>query len=442
MRRAVFLPLALATLAGCSDSIVAPEPGPGPAPVHLSASAEAGAVVATDARTIAWNEGGVLFGQNLPLPDVGGGRVVWQDASSGAAAVLAYDLASGARAQYATVSGTFAWPATAGRYTVWSDGTTIYLRDASTGTARAIGSGAGYTAQVSPQGRVAYVEFSAGVGNVAVYDAATGATHILTHYTPDSGQAAREVDVDGDLAAWSSFTTRSPYTTAIRAANLATGEEREVVAVNSQAIGAPSVSTGRIVWSDERSGSYDVYLYDFATATQRRITTDPSGQFNARISGGLIVWEDGRNSASHYLPENDIYLYDLASGTEVPVATGPNHQGWPRIDGSRVVWTERANERWEIRTAVVQALTLATLSSTVDAMLASGDIANAGAARSLQAFLAQAARAHDAGDTAGERAALQRFRQHVRQLAGKQVSAAAAERLTAMADTLLRALAG
>jgi beta propeller repeat protein len=137
-----------------------------------------------------------------------------------------------------------------------------------------------------------------------------------------------------------------------------------------------------------------------------------------------------------------VYLYDLASGTETPVATGPNHQGWPRIDGDRIVWTERANERWEIRTATVQTLTLAALSATVDRMLASGDVANAGAARSLQAFLAQAARAHDAGDAAGERAALQRFRQHVRQLAGRQLTSSSAARLTAMADALLRALGG
>jgi beta propeller repeat protein len=442
MRRAVFLPLALATLAACSDSIAGPEAGAAPGPARLSTSAAAAGVFVSDARTIAWNEGGVLYAQNLPFPDVGGGRVVWQDVSSGAAAVLAYDLTTGARTQYGTVSGIFAWPATAGRFTIWSEGLTLYLRDGATGSVRAIGSGAGYSAQVSPQGRVAYLDFTAGVPNVAVYDAATGATRIVTRYTSTSGEAAREVDVDGDIVAWSSYTTHSPYTTAIRAASLATGEQRQVVAVNSQAIGGPSVSGSRIVWSDDRSGNYDVYLYDFGTGAQRRITTDPAGQFNARISGGLIVWEDTRNSTSHYFPENDLYLYDLASGTETPVATGPNHQGWPRIDGNRIVWTERADERWEVRTATVQALTLAALSATVDRMLAAGDITNAGAARSLQAFLAQAARAHDTGDAADERAALQRFRQHVQQLAGKQLTATAAARLTAMAEALLRPLGG
>jgi beta propeller repeat protein len=248
------------------------------------------------------------------------------------------------------------------------------------------------------------------------------------------------VDVDGSLAAWSTFTQRSPYTTGIRVLDLSTGIEREVVHVDDQAIGGPSVSAGRVVWSDSRSGNYDVYVYDAASGATRQITTDPAGQFNARISGDYVVWEDGRNSTSPFFPSNDIYLYDLSTGTEMPVATGENHQGWPQIDGNRVLWTERANDRWEIWTAVVERVTLESLSAAVEQMLASRDIRNRGAAESLRAFLAQAVRARDAGDAAGERAALERFSKHVQQLAGKQISASAAERLTAMAAGLMRAV--
>ena len=269
-----------------------------------------------------------------------------------------------------------------------------------------------------------------GVGNVAVYDAATGATRIVTHYTQDGGVAAREVDIDGGVVAWSIYTTHSPYTTGIRMTDLGTGVERVVVDVPQQSIGAPSVSGGRIVWSDGRSGNEDVYLYDAASGATRQITTDPAGQFNAQISGDYIVWEDGRNSTSPYFPSNDIYLYDLATGTEVPVATGENHQGWPRIDGDRVVWTERANDRWEIRTAQLERVTLQSLGATVDQMLASGEIRDRGAAQSLRAFLAQAAN--------GDPGALQRFAGQVRRLSGKQVSAAAAARLLALAEALMR----
>lgn len=184
-----------------------------------------------------------------------------------------------------------------------------------------------------------------------MYDARTGETRVVTHYTSSGPEAAREVDVDGGIVAWSTFTRQSPYTTGIRMMDLRSGEEREIVHVNSQAIEAPSVSAGRIVWSDSRAGSLDVYLYDVAHGAETRITTSPGGEFGARISGRWIVWEDTRNSTSHYFPEDDVYAYDLASRTEIPVATGPNHQARPRIDGTTVVWTERANDRWEIRTA-------------------------------------------------------------------------------------------
>jgi beta propeller repeat protein len=441
MRHARFLPLALAGLAACADAVTTPEPPTPSASLRASAAAGGGAVIVSDPQLVAWNEGGLRYGQNLPLAELGGGRVVWQDASSGAAAVLGYDLATRARTQYATVAGNFAWPVTEGRWVAWSDqGGTIYLRDASTGSVRTIGPGAGYSVRISPEGRVAFLEFGAGVGNVAVYDAATGETRVLTHYSPSTAEAARDVDVDGTLVTWSTFTQRSPYTTGIRVLDLATGVEREVVHVNEQAIGAPAVSAGRVAWSDTRSGNYDVYVYDVASGTTRQVTTDPAGQFNVRISGNYVVWEDTRNSTSPYAADNDIYLYDLASGTEMPVATGENHQGWPRVDGNRVLWTERANDRWEIRTAVLEAVTLESLSATVARMLATGEIGNRGAAESLQAFIAQAARARDAGDAAGERAALERFAAQLRRLAGKQIGAAAAGRLSTVASALLRSL--
>lgn len=441
MRHVRFLPLVLAALAACSDSVTVPTPAAAPPAARASAGDGGGALAVVDPQLVAWNEGGLRFAQNLPLPDLGGEIVVWQDALSGDAAVLAQELRSGTRTQYATAAGKFAYPATSGRYTAWSDqAATIYLRDGATGAVRAIGTGAGYSVRVSPEGKVAYLEFSAGVGNVALYDVATGATRILTRYTPSTAEAAREVDVDGTLVAWSTFTQRSPYTTGIRVLDLASGEEREVVHVESQAIGAPSVSDGRIAWSDERSGNYDVYVYEVASGQIRQITTNPAGQFNARIAGDYVVWEDGRNSTSPFFPSNDIYLYDLATGAEIPVATGENHQGWPTVDGSRVLWTERANARWEIRTAVIEAVTLESLSAAVERMLASGEIGERGTAESLQAFLAQAARARDAGDVAEERAALERFAAQVERLAGKQVQAPAAERLAAMAEGLLRGM--
>ncbi|HET7232495.1 MAG TPA: hypothetical protein VFJ16_20975 [Longimicrobium sp.] len=451
MRRAAFAPLVLALVAACADQATLPGPLPPPGGITASAaiSSPAGEITVSAARTVAWNEGGWEAG-NVPFAEAGGGRVVWQDAS-GPLVVRAYDFASGTQTKVAEVYGDFAYPHTAGRWVVWSDERQmIHLRDQATGAVRDLGPG--FTPRVSAEGRVAYIRFDRPNGvdarnrNVAVYDAATGSTRVLTHYTEgvSGGDEAHEPTVDGNIVVWTVLPVYPNYTSTIRMMNLATGEERELYRINNLLATRVSVSSGRIVWAErlpDRSAA--VMLYDVSTGARRQIT--PSGarpSWDPRISGGLVVWEDGRNSTSARMPENDIYAFDLASGREIAVAAGPNHQGWPSVDGDRVVWTELANGRWEIRTATVQTVSLEALGRAVDGMLASGEFRNRGAAESLRAFIAQATRARDAGDVAGQRAALQRLAQHVRSLGGKQLGSAAAARLAAMADALMRSLGG
>jgi beta propeller repeat protein len=353
MRRVLMSLIAAATLAACTDQpVFQPKAARGwESPRSFADRSAAGAPAVSDVRTLGYNEGGLLYGQNLPLPDVGGGRVVWQDGSDGGVRVVSYDLRSGEAGTAGTASGGWLYPATDGRYTAWSDQGTVYLHDDVRGTTEAVGTGGGV--HVSG-GTLAWVDYVGGAANAVVYDAHTGRTTQVTHYTAESNEGVRAVDVDGQIVAFSTYTRSSPYTTAIRYVDLATGTEHLAAFVPSQAVGDPSVSRGQIVWSDDRSGNYDVYLFDVRTGAERQITTDPGGQFNAQISGNLIVWEDSRNSTSHYFPMNDVYGFDLTSGTELAIATGDDHQGWPRVDGHTVIWTERANDRWEIRAATVQ----------------------------------------------------------------------------------------
>lgn len=446
MRRAALLTLALAALAACTDQPTLSEP-PAADGVQASASTAAAPPTVSPAQTVAWNEPSP-FGGNLPYAEAGGGRVVWQDAS-GPLVVRAYDFGSGARWQVGMVYGDWAYPSTAGRWTVWSDENwAIHLRDESTGAERTIGTG--FSPRVAANGRVAYVSFERPDGrdarnrNVSVYDAATGTTHVLTRYTDLGGQEARDPVVDGDLVVWGVNGVWPNTTYTLRMMNLATGEERELLRSDRILATRVSVSGGRIVWTEVNADrTRSVMLYDVATRSRRPITGSAARPgWDPRISGGLVVWEDTRNVTNPRVPNSDIFGYDLASGAELAIATGTNHQGWPSLDGNRVVWTENANGRWEIRTATVQTVTLQSISRAVSEMLASGEIRNRGAAQSLQSMLAQAMRAHDAGDVAGERAALQRFRKHVQQLAGKQITASAAARLVSMADTLLRSLGG
>jgi beta propeller repeat protein len=353
MRRALISVIAASTLAACVDNpAFEPKASMGwEAPRSFTDRSAAGAPAVGGVQTVGANEGGVFYAQNLPLPDVGGGRVVWQDAASGSVRIVGYDLRSGETGTEGTASGGYVYAATDGHYTAWSDQGRVFLHDEVRGTTEAVGTGG----MVSiGGGTLAWVDFTGGVPNAVAYDVHTGRTTALTHYTSASDEAVRAVSADGQIVAFTTYTRQSPYTTAVRWTDLATGETHLAAFVPSQAVGDPSVSRGRIVWDDGRSGNEDVYLFDVRTGTERQITTDPAGQFNARISGNLIVWEDTRNSTSHYFPENDIYGFDLTSSTEFAIATGEDHQGWPRIDGQTVVWTERANDRWEIRTATVR----------------------------------------------------------------------------------------
>lgn len=446
MRRAAFVPLVLAALAACADQPTLPGPLPPPNGIRASTSGTGASLVVSAPRTIAWNEGGLTWQMNLPHAEVGGGRVVWQDRINGPTEVHSYDLRAGTRWQITGTNAEVAEANTSGRWTVWTDEQQIlYLHDAQTRFVWTIGTG--WSPRVAPDGRVAYIHFERPDGrnarnpNVAIYDPATRTSRVLTQYN-EATEVAHAPDIDGDVVAWSvSPGYQAPATSGVRMMSLASGEVREIVRVRGYFVGPVSVSGSRIAWADSRTRANHVYLYDAATGEQRQISSAGARPTShVRISGDLIVWEDTRRIIDSRNAHRDVYLYDLASGTEMALAASDLPELAPAVDGQHVVWTQRANDRWEIRVATVGAVTLQSLADAVDAMAASGEISNRGAAESLRAFLAQATRAHDAGDAAGKRAALERFRKHVQQLAGKQVSASAAARLTAMSDTLLQAL--
>ncbi len=101
----------------------------------------------------------------------------------------------------------------------------------------------------------------------------------------------------------------------------------------------PVISGGRIVWQDNRGGSWDIYLYDLVTKREWQITTNPMDQRWAFISGDRVIWQDDRNG------NLDIYLYDFVTKEERQITANPAHQWWAAISGNRIVWQDDRNSR-------------------------------------------------------------------------------------------------
>ncbi|MBU1092295.1 hypothetical protein KJ836_01300 [Patescibacteria group bacterium] len=100
----------------------------------------------------------------------------------------------------------------------------------------------------------------------------------------------------------------------------------------------------KIVWTDDRNGNFDIYLYDFADANPNgvQITTDLTEQSAPSIYQNKITWSDARNGANNW----DIYLYDLNNPTagNQQITTNTTDQRWGTIYNQKIVWEDARND--------------------------------------------------------------------------------------------------
>lgn len=69
------------------------------------------------------------------------------------------------------------------------------------------------------------------------------------------------------------------------------------------------IHSHHIVWADESTGNYDVYLHDLLTITTYQLTTDTNDQKCTDLTTKRVVFDDWRNGdrdrfAYHALPKN------------------------------------------------------------------------------------------------------------------------------------------
>jgi len=103
----------------------------------------------------------------------------------------------------------------------------------------------------------------------------------------------------------------------------------------------PDIYGDIIVWTDNRNGNSDIYMYDLSTDQETQITTDTASQSGPSIYGNKIVWTDNRNGNS------DIYMYDLSTDQETQITTDTASQSGPSIYGNKIVWTDFRNDNFD-----------------------------------------------------------------------------------------------
>jgi beta propeller repeat protein len=95
----------------------------------------------------------------------------------------------------------------------------------------------------------------------------------------------------------------------------------------------PSISGLKVVWAYTRNHNSDIYCYDLAKGTRKRLTYNTAFQDHPKISGSRVVYEDYRDG------HHDVYCYDLATSRASRLTTDTNDHTQPSISGDRVVYS-------------------------------------------------------------------------------------------------------
>lgn len=210
----------------------------------------------------------------------------------------------------------------------------IYLTDLSTGQETPIFVGPEF--QVNPHidgMRVVWNDTRTGNGDIYLRDLVAGTEQrLVSNNLPDTRPILR-----GNRMVFSR-TLKSG--TALVSLDLGSGRETAITAKGTADPKATvSFDGSRAAWGDNRNGDWEVYLWDFITASERRITTIAGHQYRPSVDGDWLVYEDGRDGNC------DITLHHLVTGEERRLAAEPGDQTNPLVKGQRVFWWDEVTGR-------------------------------------------------------------------------------------------------
>lgn len=107
------------------------------------------------------------------------------------------------------------------------------------------------------------------------------------------------------------------------------------------------INGNKIVWSEEKNGSSDIFMYDIVTGHTSTICDDLSNQEYPDISGDYVVWCDHRNDYHDYgklrskkdgTNFGDIYAYRISTGETFPIENTNDSSIYPQISDNIVTW--------------------------------------------------------------------------------------------------------
>jgi len=256
-------------------------------------------------------------------PDISGNRIVWQDNRSGAPDIWLYDTATGNETRITDAPGGQVVPAIDGDTVVWLDNRAgvaggIYAMNLTTRAVVRVSSGPvqGNPLIVSPDvsgGTIVWADESGGNYTVfAVRDAAEPVA--LANDTALQGFPA----VASDRVVWSEIRNGSA---SLVVHNLTTGEEERVWGRPPGMAVYPDIAGDLVVWQNATGqDTDDIYLLDLAAGKTLQVTDDDALQLLPRVSGSRVVWMDNRSG------DWDIYLFTAGNATQYTFGMEQNGQ--------------------------------------------------------------------------------------------------------------------
>ena len=152
-------------------------------------------------------------------------------------------------------------------------------------------------------------------------------------YPSDYDQTAPAIS--GTAIAWEDSRNDATAGTDVYMYDVADSSQRKIAGGNGEQ-SQPAISDGYIVWIDQGR----LRALNRSTNLVFNVTTGAATQSDPALCGSIVTWTDTRNGSS------DVYARNLAGGSEIGVATSQAVEAYPACDAGRIVYMRSATNEW------------------------------------------------------------------------------------------------